>query len=370
MGPHPHATDPPVKVDHGGATRTSHPGGRDYERAPLVVTWETSQACELACDHCRAEANPDRHPDELSTEEAIALFEQVAEFGDPGPFLVLSGGDPLERPDLFELLEAATELGIRPSVTPATTPNLDRETIERFADAGVGRMALSLDGATPERHDSFRGEEGTFDVAMRAAKHARDVGLSIQINTTVTARTVEELPEIAALVEELDAAMWEVFFLIPVGRGDELTQLEPRRAREVMRWLYHQQRSASYRLITVEAPFYRRVAHEEQRRNGETPRPVGSTGAGDGFVFVSHTGEVFPSGFMPMSAGNVREESLVSIYRDADLFRTMRDRSNRSGPCGECSFVETCGGSRSRAFAATGDPLGSDPLCPWVAHAE
>ena len=343
------------------------PHGRRYDRTPLVVTWEVTQACELACDHCRAEATPDRDPNELSTEEGIELFEQVADFGDRTPMMVLSGGDPLERPDLLELIEGAKAAGLSPAVTPATTPSLDRETLERLHDAGVNRIALSLDGASAETHDAFRGEEGTFETAVEAARAAREIGLSIQINTTVTAATASELPEIADLVEDLDAAMWEVFFLVPVGRGTELEQLTPERAADVTAWLSRRADDAPYRVITVEAPFYRRVANELRRADGKEPATVGTTGAGNGFVFVSATGEVFPSGFLAKSAGNVREESLVSIYRDAPLMQRLRDRSSFAGPCGSCPATETCGGSRSRAFAATGDATGSDPLCPWVA---
>ena len=346
-------------------SHTQKHGSRDYNIAPLVVTWEVTQACDLTCDHCRAEAASVRDPAELTTAEAIELFEQVAEFY-PAPFLVLSGGDPLKRPDIFELLEAANDIGLTPSITPATTPLLTRERIERFAEIGIGRMALSLDGATAESHDRFRGEPGTFETALRAAEHARDLGLSIQINTTVSTSTVEELPAIADLVEDLDAAMWEVFFLVPIGRGESLEQLSPDRAKEVMEWLYQRGQDAPFRIITVEAPFYRRVAMEVQRQAGETPRPVGSTGAGNGFVFVSHTGEVFPSGFMPVSAGNIRDSSLPELYQNADLFERLRAKESFQGPCGDCSFVSTCGGSRSRAYATTGSPVGSDPLCPWA----
>ena len=337
-----------------------HPGGRDYAEAPLVVTWEVSQACALTCDHCRADANPDRHPDELSMSEARDLFESVASFS-PSPFLVLSGGDPLERPDIFELLETAVDAGVTPSITPATTDRLTRDVIERFADIGVGRMALSLDGATASSHDGFRGEPGTFARTIEAAEHARDCGVPIQFNTTVTARTASELPEIATLVSEYDAAMWEVFFLVPVGRGAELAQLSPGSAREVMTWLYEHSREAPYRVITVEAPFYRRVA-SELGASGH----VGSTGAGNGFVFVSHTGEVYPSGFLPLPVGNVRETPLPELYREAPLMQRLRDRESFDGPCGNCPMTSTCGGSRSRAYAATGNPFGSDPLCPWA----
>lgn len=366
---HPHAKRSSGSGGHPHADRSSDSGGRpharDYSESPLVVTWEVSQACDLACDHCRAEANPDRDPGELSTQEGIELFEQVSRFSSQ-PFMVLSGGDPLKRPDVFELLEGAVDVGVTPSITPATTPLLDRETIERFADVGIGRMALSLDGATPESHDAFRGEEGTFETAIRAAEHARELGVSIQFNTTVTASTVEDLPEIADLVEELGAAMWEVFFLIPVGRGEELDQLTPERAREVMEWLYRRGQDAPFRVITVEAPFYRRVARDIQREEGGRGGPVGSTGAGNGFVFVSHTGEVYPSGFMPLSAGNVREAPLPEIYRESPVLQKLRDRESFNGPCGSCPVTAECGGSRSRAYAATGDPIGSDPLCPWA----
>ena len=371
---HPHAGESTQSARDGqpkGRTDTSgHPHGRDYATTPLVVTWEVTQACALACDHCRAEATPERNPAELSTAEARDLFEQVATFT-PQPFLVLSGGDPLERPDIFELLETAVETGVTPSITPATTARLDREAIERFAEIGVARMALSLDGATPESHDTFRGEAGTFETAIRAAEHARELGVPIQFNTTVTAETVSELPDIADIVETYDAAMWEVFFLVPVGRGEQLQQLSPSRAREVMQWLSLRSQDAPFRLVTVEAPFYRRVARQLQDGEaGASGRPAGSTGAGNGFVFVSHTGDVYPSGFMPLRAGNVREKPLPDIYREADVMQRLRDRQSFDGPCGSCPATPYCGGSRSRAYAATGNPRGSDPLCPWAQRTE
>lgn len=343
----------------------SHPHERDYTQTPLVVVWEVTQACDLACDHCRAAATKQRHPDELSTDEAVELFEDIESFS-PQPYFVLSGGDPLHRPDLFELLEMAVDTGITPSITPATTPRLTRETIARFADIGVGRMALSLDGATADSHDAFRGESGTFETVIQAAETARELGLPIQINTTVTAATVGELPAIADLVEQLGARMWEVFFLVPIGRGSDLSQISPQKAREITEWLYTHSRDASYQLITVEAPFYRRVAQEIATESGDESPRVGSTGAGNGFVFVSHTGDVYPSGFMPLQVGNVRETPLSSIYRTAEPLQALRNREAFDGPCGDCPATQSCGGSRSRAYAVTGNPTGSDPLCPWV----
>ncbi len=356
---------PDAEANQQAVTTESHPHDRDYDQTPLVVAWESTQACDLACDHCRASATKRRHSDELSTKEAVELFEDIASFS-PQPIFVVSGGDPLWRPDLFELLQAAVDIGITPSVTPATTSRLTEETIQQFADIGVNRMALSLDGATAASHDAFRGETGTFQTVIEAAHHAREAGLSIQINTTVTAATVGELPAIADLAEELGAQMWEVFFLVPVGRGAQLAQITPERAHQVTEWLYNRSREASYRIITVEAPFYRRVARDMASETGDETPQVGSTGAGNGFVFVSHTGDVYPSGFMPLRAGNIREAQLSTIYRDAECMQRLRNRAGFDGPCGDCPATQYCGGSRSRAYAATGNPTGSDPLCPWV----
>lgn len=352
--------------DHPGHTGERGPLSGSYAQRPLVVTWETTQACGLTCNHCRADANLEHHPDELTTEEAFSLFDQVRDFGDPPPFFVLSGGDPLERPDLFELIDGAIERDLSPSITPATTSKLDQAMIDRLAEAGISRMAVSVDGASAPSHDTFRGESGTFETAIEAAEYATDVGLTVQFNTTVTDRTVDELPQIATLAEQIGIAMWEVFFLVPIGRGTALNQLTPSQAKAVMEWLYEHSQEASYRVITVEAPFYRRVAHELQRDQGEDPHPVGSTGAGKGFVFVSHTGDVYPSGFLPNSGGNVRDQHLVSIYQDGPLFQELRDPDALQDPCGSCEFATQCGGSRSRAYAATGDPLASDPLCPYI----
>ncbi|MFB6070194.1 MAG: radical SAM protein [Halanaeroarchaeum sp.] len=343
-----------------------HPGGRDYDETPLIVTWEVTQACDLECDHCRASAQPDRDPAELSTSEGKSLIDSVARFGHPSPVFVLSGGDPLKRPDLLDLVDYATDRGLPTAVTPAPTANLTRVTIERFADRGVKRMALSLDGATPAAHDGFRGEEGSFATIRRAARQAREAGIGVQINTTVTAETVDDLPGIADLVEDVGAAMWEVFFLVPIGRGEDLAQLEPDRTVEVMEWLYRRQREEPYRVITVEAPHYRRVADRVEREESGRGVRVGSTRAGNGFVFVSYDGEVYPSGFLPQSGGNVTDRDLVDVYRDGDLFQALRDDDALSGSCGDCEFRDRCGGSRSRAHAVTGDPLASDPLCPWV----
>jgi len=345
-----------------------------------VLVWEVTQACGLACDHCRADATPARHPDELSTAEGEALLEDAARFGD-GQLVVLSGGDPLARPDLDHLVSYGAEQGLRMTLTPSGTDSLTEGRVHDLADAGLSRMALSLDGATPASHDGFRGEAGSFEATLRAARYADAADLPLQINTTVCAETVEDLPEIAALVADLNAVMWSVFFLVPVGRGRTLDQLSPARAEDVMRWLDDVRDDASFAVKTTEAPQYRRVVAQKRRAAESSGADGDSTGggpqgtaggrrggirAGAGFAFVSHVGDVYPSGFLPESVGDVREDSVVDLYRDSDLFESLRDPDAFDGKCGACEYRHLCGGSRSRAYAATGDPLASDPLCPYV----
>ncbi|SNR30075.1 radical SAM protein [Halorubrum vacuolatum] len=336
----------------------------DVDQSPLVLIWEVTQACGLACRHCRAAAVPRRHPEELDTEEAKALLDDAAEFGD-GQLVVLSGGDPLMREDLPELVRYGTDRGLRMAVTPSGTRSLTRERIAELADAGMARMAVSLDGATRESHDAFRGEESYADT-IAAAEAAREHGIPVQVNTTVCADTVEELPAIRELVGEVGVVLWSVFFLVRVGRGGVLTPISPVRAEGIMEWLHDVDAEEPFGVKTTEAPFYRRVGLQREDGGREGSRRRAGVRAGCGFAFVSHTGEVYPSGFLPLSAGNVRESSIVDVYRESALFRSLRNPDGFTGKCGACEFRHVCGGSRSRAYAETGDPAGSDPLCPYV----
>ncbi|WP_254832700.1 TIGR04053 family radical SAM/SPASM domain-containing protein [Haloglomus salinum] len=353
------------------------PSELDTDRRPFVLVWEVTQACDLSCDHCRADAQPARDPRELSTGEGKALLDDAARFGDD-QLVVLSGGDPMKRPDLPELVRYGTDAGCRMTLTPSGTDGLDRETLAALHGRGLQRLALSLDGGDATSHDAFRGEVGSFETTVRAAEHARELGLPLQVNTTVFADTVEQLPAIRDRVRELGAVLWSVFFLVPVGRGATLDSISPERAERVMDWLHDVNDEAPFAVKTTEAPSYRRIGLERLRdsarpNGGEVPDIPGSgmdrrlgIVAGDGFAFVSHVGEVYPSGFLPEAAGNVREGSVVDIYRDSELFRRLRDRDALSGKCGACEFRGVCGGSRSRAYAHTGDPLASDPLCAYV----
>ncbi len=336
----------------------------DTENRPLVLIWELTRACDLACDHCRADAIPDRHPDELTTGEGKQLLQQIREFGD-GQLVVFSGGDALKRDDLLELVEYGVDLGLNVTLAPSGTRSLTRDRVAALREAGIRRISLSLDGASPARHDAFRGEEGSFADTIAAAELVQELEIPLQINTTVCERTRTSLEPISELVAELGAVLWSVFFLVPVGRGIALEPVTPRTADDLMAWLHEVATTQPYAVKTTEAPQYRRVGRQLDEVDPSSNDRHGII-AGDGFAFVSHTGEVYPSGFLPLSAGNVRETSVTEHYRESDLFRSLRDRDNLVGKCGACPYRLVCGGSRSRAFATTGDPFASDPLCPYV----
>lgn len=329
----------------------------NYDRSPVVTIWETTRACDLVCRHCRASAEPHRHPLELTTEEAEVLIDQAAELGTR--LFVFTGGDPLKRPDLYRLIRRAAERRLHPSVTPSATPLVTRDAIFRMAEAGAEAIALSLDGDEAELHDTFRGWEGSFRRTLEAAAHVREAGLRLQINTTVTRLNWRRLDRIARRVEEMGARRWSVFFLVPTGRGAVLEPLSAEEHEQVYHWLADLQPRVPFAIKTTEAPAYRRVLAQR----GAPPRAA--IGDGKGFCFISHIGEVYPSGFLPVSAGNVRRASLVEIYRHSPLFRALRDPARLKGRCGRCPYREICGGSRARAYAMTGDYLAEEPTCAF-----
>ncbi len=352
------------------------PEGWAYASAPMIVYWELTNACGLACRHCRATAMPEPAPGELSTDEAIGVLDSITRFGTPAPHVVMTGGDPLRRPDLRTLIHAATERGIGVSLAPAVTPLLTRDRLAQLRDDGVAAISLSLDGATAESHDGLRGVPGTFAGTLEALGWAAEVGMPVQVNTLVTATTAAELPAIHALLTEQVVMRWSLFFLISVGRGTTLTEVGPGEAERLMRWLWELAARSPFQVKTTEAMMYRRVAARALRHAGLDDaaierHPVArgfGIRDGNGIVFLAHDGSVTPSGFLPVSVGNVREADLVTLYRDAPLMRALRDPDRFAGRCGACEYRMWCGGSRARAFAWTGDPLESDPLCPYVPH--
>jgi radical SAM protein len=339
-----------------------------FDRAPRRLYWELTRACDLACRHCRAEAVPRRHPGELDTAEGRRLLEAVCGFGEPPPHVVLTGGDPLKRPDFWDLLGYGIGLGLDVAVAPSGTPTLTTGVVARFATAGVRAMSLSLDGAEAAGHDGFRGVPGCFERTLAAGRAAVEAGLSLQVNTLVTAATLPDLPRIHALVAGLGAARWSLFFLVQVGRGRDLQQLTPAACEQLLSWVAAQPPRPA--VTATEAPHSRRVALQRLRAGGVRDEPAGLRHAfgirdGNGILFVSHQGDVQPSGFLPLVAGNVRTQDVVATYREAPLFRALRDPAGFGGRCGRCEFRQVCGGSRARAYAATGDPLAEDPLCAY-----
>ncbi|GIP20989.1 radical SAM/SPASM domain-containing protein [Paenibacillus sp. J22TS3] len=399
-------------------------GKRNYADSPFIVIWEVTRACALKCLHCRAEAQYAADPRQLTTEEGRALIDQIAELDNP--LLVFTGGDPLMRPDLYDLIKyAVEEKHLSVSMTPSATPRVTRQAIERVKEAGLSRWAFSLDGSSAAIHDHFRGTKGSFEMTMKGIKWLRELELPIQINTTVSRYNLHDLEAISGIVREMGAVLWSLFFLVPTGRGMVKDMISAEQHEEVMKWLAVLSASMPYGIKATEAPHYRRVYVQEMNRQrrelgegraaakgqmagrrmsdgaeqevgagigaeigagalpddgtpdagaaipvakrrdvlGRAPQGVND---GDGFVFISHTGEVYPSGFLPVICGNVREMTLGEIYRHSPVMKELRDKNRLKGKCGSCEFKALCGGSRARAYAVTGDYLESDPYCAYI----
>ncbi|GAA0307871.1 TIGR04053 family radical SAM/SPASM domain-containing protein [Streptomyces polychromogenes] len=368
--------------------RPRHP----VSERPFLVIWEATRACPLACLHCRAEARTARHPEELDGAGARRVMDQVADFGRPAPLFVITGGDPFQRADLTELIAYGTALGLRVAVSPSGTPTLTPESLRAVRDAGAVAVSLSLDGSTAARHDAFRGVPGVFERTLEGWRAARALGLKVQINTTASRDGLEDLADIAALVRREGAMLWSAFLLVPTGRARRLDPLTPAAIEDVLHFLHdcgavlavktteghHFRRVALQRAVLdargehpVLGPLYGRLharaasarLFEGERRAAR--RPPLDVSSGRGFVFVSHTGEVHPSGFLPVPAGNVKNRPLTEIYRGSPLFTALRDTSLLGGRCGACEFKPVCGGSRARAYGAGGDVLGEDPYCGY-----
>lgn len=386
--PHGQAVSPRAAAlpDTAGRPAPSRPSRLDLDRRPILVFWETTRACLLACRHCRAEALPEPLPGQLTHEESLAFLGTLTGFGKPYPVLVLTGGDVLMRDDVAALAGRARALGLPVAIAPSVTPRLSAAALQELRRLGVKVASLSLDGASARTHEGLRGVDGHFQGTLSAIDLLRRHGFTVQVNTVVTRENIEELPEIAAIVKERGAAIWEVFFLVRTGRGLGLDELAPEENEDVCHFLYD---ASCYGFIvrTVEAPFFRRVAtwRRQGRRaptgplygrlSGRLRKLLGEPGParpqtkgtrdGKGIVFVAHDGDVYPAGFLPLPLGNVRERSLVEIYRESPLLRDIRAARFR-GRCGVCEYRDLCGGSRARAYAASGDPLGEDPACAYL----
>ncbi len=369
----------------GSHMEKSIPFSGDFHHAPFLVIWEVTRSCALACRHCRAEAIDWRHPDELTLAEGQKLLEDIVQMGTP--IVIFSGGDPLQRDDLEDLIRYGKQVGLRVGTIPAATPRLTRDRVASLKAARLDQMALSLDGCTAQKHDDFRRVEGSFAKTMEGAAWAREVGLPLQINTVFGAWNFADFDALAALVESLGVVFWEVFFLVPTGRGAELQGCSPEQCELLFDKLYHMSQRVPFIIKVTEAPHYRRFVMQQSEKE-DIPHQPGANpskrsahphsphpglqvtrqgvNAGKGFCFVDHIGNVYPSGFLPLTAGNVRNSSIIEIYRSTPLFKDLRNPELLAGRCGRCEYRTICGGSRSRAYALTGDYLAEDPSCLYV----
>lgn len=343
----------------------------DFSLAPFLVFWETTRACDLACQHCRASAVPTRSPEELSTEEGKALLDEIRAMG--CPLVVLTGGDPAKRPDLVELVRHGSDIGLRVALTPSATPLVTRELLVELKDAGLARLAISLDGVDAATHDAFRGFEGSFTRTHEILRMAADLGLTTQVNTSITPSNEHQLEAIAETISDLGIQLWGVFVLVPTGRAQMEDILEAEALEGILERLAVIAETASFDVKTTAAPHFRRVLLQNKVKRHEVKgiadgigRAFRGVNDGQGVVFVSHRGDIHPSGFLPADCGNVRDEGLTAVYQGDPLFVALRDTDRLLGKCGLCEFKRVCGGSRARAAAVYGDPLAEEPSCSWV----
>ncbi|MCY0908454.1 MAG: radical SAM protein [Sulfobacillus thermotolerans] len=328
----------------------------NFNESPHIITWELTRACQLHCRHCRARAIPRRDFRELTLSQIEGVLDDIAQMH-PRPMVIFTGGDPLEREDLPAIIKAAVRRNIRTAIAPSVTPLLTPEVIQTWKDLGVSAVSLSLDGATQAVHDRFRGVLGTFARSIEIAHAITESGMALQINTSVSPFTLNDMPKMGRLVQMLKARSWEVFFVIPTGRARAAESLDAESIEKALHWLKDYAQTVPFRVTSVGAPQFSRVLG----------RPLDSAPTireAQGFAFISHYGDVYPSGYLPISAGNLKQQSFSEIYRHSELFCTLRDSRNFEGRCGICDYHDICGGSRARAYAVTGNYLAQDPGCP------
>ncbi len=372
----------------------------NYNERPILAFWETTRACLLSCAHCRAEAMAEPLPGELSHEEGKKFIESLTEFGKPYPVLILTGGDVLMRKDAMELVSYARSLEIPVAMSPSVTPNLTLERMQQMKELGVRMVSISLDGAVAATHEQIRGIPGHFKQTLDALRQLVALGFHVQVNTAVMRDNAHELAAIAEILKQIGVETWEVFFLVHVGRGQNSKELSPAECEDVAHFLYD---ASAYDLVvrTVEGPFFRRIIKWRERdelnrqiepervaahyhlgnlyrelstdlvkrlgkAEGSPKAQTSQTRDGKGIVFVSYDGTVYPAGFLPLSLGSVREQSIASIYRSEPVLNQIRN-AEFSGRCGSCDYQDICGGSRARAFAHSGNPLAEDPACAYQA---
>ncbi|RLB77075.1 MAG: heme b synthase [Deltaproteobacteria bacterium] len=350
----------------------SHPKGKNKNSALRLVAWETTRNCNLACVHCRASAEYGPFTGELDTRASFHLLDQISEVGEP--IVILTGGEPLLRPDIFDIAKYGTDKGLRMVMAPNGTL-ITKKNTRQMADAGIKRISVSLDGATRESHDRFRGVDGAFEGALRGIRRVKDAGIEFQINTTITKTNLSEIPKIQEMAINLGAVAHHIFLLVPTGRGkyivdQEITAEEYERT---LNWFYDQREKTSLQLKATCAPHYYRILRQRAKKEGKsvTFKTHGMDAVtrgclgGTSFCFISYRGIVQPCGFLQVNCGDITKTSFVDVWNRSDVFLSLRNFDNLKGKCGMCEFRKVCGGCRARAYEATGDFLAEEPLCSY-----
>ena len=342
-------------------------------KAPRIIAWEITRSCNLACAHCRASAHCEPYPGELSLDECKKLMDDIASITDP--ILILTGGEPLMRPDIWEIIDYAHELGMRPVIGTNGTL-IDDEMAAKIAAHGIPRVSLSLDFPDAAGQDAFRGKEGAFEETLAGLRNLRAHGVGVQVNTTVTKMNKELVQEIHDLALAEDCAAFHPFLLVPTGRGEDLVDVEltPEEYEEVLTWAYNCQKTSPMHFKPTDAPQYYRILRQQAAAEGiqVNPQTYGMEAMTRGclggitFVFISHVGDVQPCGYFNMQLGNVKETPFPEIWEKSPVFNDLRDYSKLKGKCGACEYRGVCGGCRARALAATGDYLAPEPYCAYI----
>jgi heme b synthase len=337
-----------------------------------MIAWEITRQCNLSCVHCRASAQKGPYLNELTTDECLGLLDNIVSFSTP--VVILTGGEPLLRKDIFQIARHGTEKGLR-LVMAVNGTLVDENMARKMQDAGIQRMSVSIDGATAESHDRFRQVSGAFEGALCGMRSAKKVGLEFQINTTITRQNSHELPDILDLAIDLGAAAHHVFLLVPTGRGKDLSdqQVTAQEYEEILTWLYDQMERSPLHLKATCAPQFYRILRQKAREDGKSvtyqnfgldATTRGCLG-GVSFCFISNVGQVQPCGFLELNCGDVRESTLERIWTNSPIFRDLRDFNNYRGRCGQCEYRKVCGGCRARAYEMAGNFLEEEPYCAY-----
>lgn len=359
---HPHSKS--------GKNDSPHAGGKGHSLR--LVAWETTRNCNLSCIHCRASATNGPYSGELDTDQSFRLLDQIAEVGKP--IVILTGGEPLLRKDIFDIAKHGDNLGLRMVMAPNGTL-ITQEVAKKMKDSGIRRISASIDGATRKFHDKFRGVDGAYDAALQGINHVKTAGIEFQINTTITKSNLDQIPSILKLAEDLGAAAHHIFLLVPTGRGKYIVdqEIDAKEYEETLNWFYDQREKTSLQLKATCAPHYYRILRQRAKSEGKTvdfhthglDAVTRGCLAGTGFCFISHTGVVQPCGYTDVVCGNITQASFGDVWNNSTVFLKLRDFKQLEGKCGRCAYKAVCGGCRARAYEATGNYMAEEPLCAY-----